>query len=98
MVVVALVHYVYILTNKTGSVLYTGVTSDLKARVWQHKRQLIDGFTKRYKVTRLVYYEISDEAMAAFEREKSIKGGSRRRKLDLINSANPTWRDLYAEL
>jgi putative endonuclease len=90
--------YVYILTNKTGSVLYTGVTRDLRKRVFEHKQKAVDGFTKRYNVNRLVYYEVGDEAMPAFEREKVIKGGSRRRKLDLINGVNPEWRDLYEEL
>ena len=90
--------YVYILTNKTGSVLYTGVTRDLQRRVFEHKEKLLPGFTSRYNVNRLVYYEVSDEAMPAFEREKAIKGGSRRRKLDLIESMNPEWRDLYGEL
>ena len=90
--------YVYILTNKTGSVLYTGVTRDLRRRVFEHKEKLLPGFTSRYNVNRLVYYEVSDEAMPAFEREKAIKGGSRRWKLDLIQSMNPEWRDLYEEL
>ena len=91
-------HYVYILSNSAGTVLYTGVTSNLQARVDQHKRKLVEGFTKTYNVDRLVFYEESDEAMAAFEREKQIKGGSRKRKLDLINSFNPEWRDLFDEL
>ncbi len=90
--------YVYILTNQTGSVLYTGVTRDLVKRVFEHKQKVVDGFTKRYNVDRLIYFEVSDEAMPAFEREKAIKGGSRRRKLDLINDMNPEWRDLYEEL
>ena len=90
--------YIYILTNKTGSVLYTGVTRDLQRRVFEHKEKLLPGFTSRYNVNRLVYYEVSDEAMPAFEREKAIKGGSRRRKLELIESMNPEWRDLYGEL
>jgi putative endonuclease len=91
-------YYVYILSNEAGSVLYTGVTGDLVARVYQHRHKLADGFTKRYNVTRLVYYEDCDEAMGAIEREKAIKGGSRKRKLDLIASLNPEWRDLYDEL
>ena len=90
--------YGYILANKTGSVLYTGVTRDLQRRVFEHKEKLLPGFASRYNVNRLVYYEVSDEAMPAFEREKAIKGGSRRRKLELIESMNPEWRDLYGEL
>jgi putative endonuclease len=91
-------HYVYILANKTGSVLYTGVTRDLKRRIYEHKEKLIPGFTSRYSVDRLVYFEVSDEAVPAFEREKAIKGGSRKRKLALINGMNPDWHDLYEEL
>jgi putative endonuclease len=91
-------HYVYILANKTGSVLYTGVTRDLKRRIYEHKEKLIPGFTSRYSVDRLVYFEVSDEALPAFEREKAIKDGSRKRKLALINGMNPDWHDLYEEL
>ncbi len=91
-------YYVYILSNNAGSVLYTGVTSDLQARVHQHREHLIAGFTRRYNVTRLVYYEDCDDVMGAIEREKAIKGGSRRRKLALIRSMNPDWHDLYDEL
>ena len=90
--------YVYILTNKTGSVLYTGVTRNLQKRVYEHKAKAVPGFTKQYNVDRLVWYEVGDEAMPAFEREKAIKGGSRKRKVDLINSINPEWRDLYEDL
>jgi putative endonuclease len=67
-------HYVYILSNNAGTVLYTGVTSNLHARTDQHKKKLVEGFTKKYNVNRLVFYEESDEAMSAFEREKQIKG------------------------
>ncbi len=91
-------HYVYILSNNAGTVLYTGVTSNLQARVDQHRKKLVDGFTKKYNVNRLVFYEESDEAMAAFEREKQIKAGSRKRKLELIRAFNPEWRDLFDEL
>jgi putative endonuclease len=91
-------YYVYILTNKTGSVLYTGVTSNLQRRVQEHKEKLTPGFTSRYSVDRLVYYEVGDDVLPALEREKAIKGGSRKRKLDLINGSNPEWRDLYEEL
>jgi putative endonuclease len=87
-------YYVYILTNKSHSVLYTGVTSDLKKRVYQHKEKLADGFTKKYNVSKLVYYQIAQNAFAAISREKQIKGGSRANKIELINSMNPEWDDL----
>ena len=78
--------------------LYTGVTSDLKARIHQHREKLLPGFTKRYNVDRLVYYEIADNPSAAIAREKQIKAGSRRGKLELIKAMNAQWRDLYDEL
>lgn len=85
--------YVYILTNATGA-LYTGVTNDLARRVQEHKQGLNEGFTKRYKIDRLAYYEVAPDARAAIEREKQIKGYSRAKKLALIREMNPTWRDL----
>ncbi len=90
--------YVYIMTNKNNTVLYTGVTSDLKKRVWQHKEKLVEGFTKRYNADKLVYYEICPDIVSAIAREKQLKGGSRQKKIDLINSLNPEWRDLYDEV
>ena len=91
-------YYVYIMTNKHNTVLYTGVTNDLKKRTWQHKEKLVEGFTQRYNVTKLVYYEVVEDVRAAIAREKQIKGGSRQKKLDLINSMNSDWRDLYDDL
>ena len=91
-------YYVYIMTNKHNTVLYTGVTNDLKKRAWQHREKLVAGFTQRYNVTKLVYYEVCDDARAAIAREKQIKGGSRQKKLDLVNNMNAEWRDLYDEL
>jgi putative endonuclease len=91
-------YYVYILTNKAGTVLYTGVTNDLQRRVYEHKQHFVEGFTKRYNVTLLVYYEALDDPTNAIAREKQIKGGSRQKKLDLIASLNPRWNDLYYEL
>lgn len=91
-------YYVYIMTNKYHTVLYTGVTNDLKKRVWQHKEKLVEGFTKRYNVTKLVYYETSADVRSAIAREKQIKAGSRKKKLDLINRMNANWRDLYNDL
>ena len=90
--------FIYILTNKYNKVLYTGVTSDLKKRVWEHREKLVDGFTKRYNVTRLVYYEVFVDIRDAIAREKQIKAGSRQKKFDLIVGMNPEWRDLYDDL
>ncbi len=89
---------IYIVTNKNNTVLYTGVTSNLKKRVYEHKEKLADGFTKKYKVDKLVYFEIYHDINDAIAREKRIKGGSRRKKLDMINKINPGWRDLYEEI
>ena len=85
---------VYIMTNKYHTVLYTGVTSDLHRRVWQHKTGQGSEFSSKYRTTKLVYFEVTDSIKAAIAREKKIKGGSRQKKLDLINSLNPEWRDL----
>ena len=90
--------YVYIMTNKGITVLYTGVTNNLKRRVYEHKEMLTDGFAKRYKTTKLVYYEVFEDVENAISREKQIKGGSRQKKIELINSINEGWRDLYDEL
>ena len=88
---------VYILTNQYNKVLYTGVTSDLFKRVHEHKEKIVAGFTSRYNVTKLVYYEEFATMPEAIAREKQIKGGSRQKKMDLINSTNPEWKDLYDE-
>jgi len=86
--------YVYILTNLRNTVLYTGVTNDLERRVWQHRSGEGGRFTSKYHATKLVYYEISEDATAAIAREKQIKAGSRRKKIALIESLNPRWEDL----
>jgi putative endonuclease len=91
-------YYVYIMTNQHNRVLYTGVTSDLKRRVYEHKEKLIDGFTKKYNITKLVYCEIFENVYEAIEREKQIKAGSRQKKIDLVNGVNKQWQDLYNEL
>ena len=78
--------------------MYTGVTGDLKARVYQHRQKLRSGFTKRYNVSKLVYYEAGYDPSGAIAREKQLKSGSRHKKMDLINAVNPEWRDLYDEL
>lgn len=90
--------YVYILFNKRNGTLYTGVTSDLIRRVYEHKEKLTDGFTKRYGVDKLGYYEVLESITDAISREKQIKSGSRKKKLDLIEKSNPMWKDLYDEI
>lgn len=90
--------YVYILASKRNGTLYTGVTSDLVRRVWEHKQDKVDGFTKRYGVHRLVYYEAHDDIRDAIVREKRIKKWNRQWKLELIEASNPNWHDLYDEL
>jgi len=82
---------VYIMTNTKHSTLYTGFSNDLKARVWSHKRRFVDGFTKRYHVDMLVYYEATESVESALAREKQIKVGPRQKKIDLINRMNPEW-------
>ena len=89
---------VYILTNITNNVLYIGVTNDLHRRLYEHKNELIDGFTKKYHIHKLVYYETTTDATAAIRREKKLKGLLRSKKINLINSKNPEWNDLGAEL
>jgi len=89
---------VYILTNITKSVLYTGVTSDLIGRVVEHKEKMKKGFTQRYNVSYLVYFEVFSDIRDAIVREKQIKAGSRKKKIDLIESINPAWEDLYNSL
>lgn len=92
-------YYVYLLTNATNVVLYTGVTGDLIRRVYEHRHAVIsDCFTAKYKVTKLVYFEVTNDVTAAIEREKQIKGWNRARKNRLVESKNPHWRDLYPEL
>jgi len=87
--------YVYIMTNEHNSVLYTGVTNDLRRRVYEHKDKVADGFTKKYNVIKLVYYEVFADAENAIIREKQIKDGPRRKKVELIRRMNPAWVDLY---
>ncbi len=89
---------VYILANRKNGTLYTGVTSNLPQRVWQHRTGVVAGFTKRYGCKLLVWYELHSTMPNAITREKQIKGGSRKRKLALIEAVNPDWRDLFEEL
>ena len=87
-------YYVYILTNKSNNVLYIGVTNDLVRRVYEHKNKMIDGFTKKYNLTKLVHYEATTDVRSAIEREKQLKNWHREWKLNLIKEFNPEWKDL----
>lgn len=86
------------MTNARNTVLYVGVTNDLARRVYQHKEKLAKGFTSKYNISKLVYYEVLGGAEEAIAREKKLKGGSRQGKIDLINGLNPAWKDLYPEI
>jgi putative endonuclease len=87
--------YAYLLSNQRNNVVYTGVTSNLQQRIYQHRQRIVTGFTHKYNVHKLVYCEIFDDLYSAIVREKQIKAGSRRKKMDLIQSMNPTCEDLY---
>ena len=91
-------YYVYILSNKNNNVIYIGVTNNLVKRVYEHKNKFVKGFTSRYNVNKLVYYEIIDDIVVAIEREKVLKGWLRERKIALINTLNPKWNDLYVDI
>ncbi len=90
--------WVYILASKPGGTLYVGVTNDLVRRTFEHRQSLVEGFTKRYAVKTLVYYEEHDTVLLAIQREKNVKHWPREWKIDLIASMNPDWRDLYPEI
>ena len=87
-------YYVYILTNKRHTVFYTGITNNLERRVWEHKQKIIQGFTKKYNIEKLVYFEVFEDVLEAIRREKQIKDWVRRRKIALIEKMNPEWKDL----
>jgi putative endonuclease len=87
-------YYVYILTNKTNKVLYIGVTNNLELRMFEHKNKLVEGFTEKYNLNKLVYYEVTSDIRSALEREKQLKNWHRKWKINLINSFNPEWKDL----
>jgi putative endonuclease len=89
-------YYVYMMTNATG-MLYTGVTNDLERRVYEHKNKLVKGFTSKYNLNKLVFFESTDDITAAIAREKQIKGWLRKKKVALIDAMNPKWKDLSEE-
>jgi putative endonuclease len=91
-------YYIYLITNQNNTAIYTGVTSNLTKRIWEHKNKLLKGFTQRYNINKLVYYEIYDNPENAITREKQIKAGSRKNKVDLIKSINPEWKNPYDSL
>lgn len=89
---------IYILTNQRNTVLYIGVTSNLAKRIDEHKQKAVKGFTQRYNLDKLVYFELFDDMMSAITREKQLKGGSRKKKIALIVAMNPDWRDLSEDI
>ncbi len=91
-------YYIYILTNKSNKVMYIGVTNDLMRRLYEHKNELVDGFTKKYHVHKLVYYEEYSNPLDAIAREKQLKGFLRRKKNELVETMNPSWEDLSVTL
>lgn len=90
--------YVYILTNKRNNVFYIGVTADLVKRFWEHKNKFVEGFTEKYNVDKLVYYEVADNIESAINREKQLKRWHRQWKINLIIEFNPTFEDLYSKI
>ena len=90
-------YYVYILTNQHGNVMYVGVTNDLARRLYEHKTGAVEGFTKRYNIDKLVYYEVGSDIREAIAREKQIKGWTRAKKNALVETMNPNWNDLSAD-
>ena len=89
---------VYLLTNKSNGTLYIGVTSNLPKRIWEHKNKVIKGFSEKYNLTRLVYFELYEDMAQAITREKQLKAGSRSTKIELVESLNPNWEDLYQDI
>jgi putative endonuclease len=91
-------YYVYLATNKLNNVFYIGVTSNLVKRIYEHKNKLVDGFTARYNINKLIYFEIFNDVNEAINREKQLKGGSRKKKIELIEKENPSYKDLYVTI
>jgi putative endonuclease len=90
--------YIYFITNEYNFTIYIGVTNNLIRRIYEHKNKLVDGFSKKYNLNKLVYYEIFENAEEAIKREKQLKGGSRKQKEELIKNKNPKWQDLYENI
>ena len=90
--------YTYIITNKNNTTLYIGVTSNLKKRIWEHKNKVVEGFSKKYNLDKLVYFEILEAIETALNREKFLKGKKRQYKVNLIEKMNSGWRDLYEDI
>ncbi len=90
--------YTYIITNKNNTTLYIGVTSNLKKRIWEHKNKVVEGFSKKYNLDKLVYFEILEDIETALNREKFLKGKKRQYKVNLIEKMNSGWRDLYEDI
>ncbi|SEJ86427.1 putative endonuclease [Deinococcus reticulitermitis] len=90
-------YWVYILTNRRNGTLYIGVTNNLARRVWEHRQKVVPGFTQKYNLTRLVYFEETTDVRSAIAREKQLKGWLRAKKVALIEGMNPQWRDLYGD-
>lgn len=91
-------YFVYIATNKINTVLYIGVTNNLIRRIFEHKQKMIAGFTSKYNINKLVYYEIFEDISLAITREKQLKAGSRKKKIELIKEMNPLFEDLYSKI
>lgn len=91
-------YYIYILTNNSNNVLYIGFTNDLKRRIYEHKNKVFEGFTNKYNVSKLVYYEITSDVKAAIQREKNLKKWNRQWKFELIKKSNPSFKDLSLEI
>ncbi len=91
-------YYVYILTNWNNKIMYVGMTNDLERRVYEHKNKLLEGFTKKYNINKLVYFEETNDVLIAIEREKQLKGWKRNKKDKLVSSENPEWNDLSVEM
>jgi putative endonuclease len=91
-------YYIYILTNQYNTVFYVGVTNNLIRRVYEHKNKLVKGFTSKYNINKLVYYEVFSDVRDAIYREKQIKSWNRKKKMEMIEKFNPEWKDLYEEI
>ena len=92
------IYCIYILASKQNGTLYVGVTSNLKKRIWEHKEKIVEGFTKKYNISKLVYFEQTENVLSALIREKQLKKWKRKWKIDLIEKENPQWKDLHLDL